>query len=99
MTVSYLWQNSYVPGQEPQFTPDLNGTYILQLDAALVYPDRVNNTVSTSTAQLTLTVGQGTTTTKPAASSGCSTGGAGADMAPVFGLALGLGLLIRRRRS
>ena len=100
VTVSYLWQYQYVQGQEPQFTPDMNGTYVLQLDAALVYPDRVDKTVNTSSAQLTLTVGQGTTTTKPAASSGCSTGAAaGADLAPMFGLALGLGLLIRRRRQ
>ena len=98
VTVSYLWKYEYVAGQEPEFTPDVNGTYILQVDAALVYPDRVDKTVNTSSAQLTLTVGQGTTT-KPAASSGCSTGLGGADMAPVFGLALGLGLLIRRRRS
>ena len=97
VTVSYLWQYQYVQGQEPQFTPDMNGTYVLQLDAALVYPDRVDKTVNTSSAQLTLTVGQGTTT-KPAGSSGCSSG-AGADLAPMFGLALGLGLLIRRRRS
>ncbi len=97
VTVSYLWRYQYAPGQEPQFTPDVNGTYVLQVDAALVYPDRVDKTVNTSSAQLTLTVGQGTTT-KPAASSGCSST-AGADMAPVFGLALGLGLLIRRRRS
>jgi hypothetical protein len=97
VTVSYLWNYQYVQGQEPQFTPDVSGTYVLQLDAALVYPDAVDSKVNTSSAQLTLTVGEGTTTTKPAASaSGCSTG---AGLAPVLGLALGLGLLIRRRRS
>jgi len=95
-TVSYLWNYQYVQGQEPQFTPDVNGTYLLQLDAALVYPDRVDANVNTSTAQLTLTVGEGTTTKPAAASSGCSTG---AGLTPVLGLALGLGLLIRRRRS
>ncbi len=93
VTVSYLWSYQYVQGQEPQFTPDMEGTYLLQLDAALVYPDRVDSSVNTSSAQLTLTVG--TSTTKPS-SSGCSTG---AGLAPVLGLALGLGLLIRRRRS
>ncbi len=97
VTVSYLWNYQYVQGQEPQFTPDVNGTYVLQLDAALVYPDSVDASVNTSSAQLTLTVGQGTTTKAPAAAgSGCSTG---AGLAPVLGLALGLGLLIRRRRS
>jgi hypothetical protein len=94
VTVSYLWQYQYVQGQEPQFVPDVNGTYILQLDASLVYPDRVDAQVSTSSAQLTLTVG-GTSTSAPS-SSGCSTG---VGLAPMLGLALGLGLLIRRRRS
>jgi hypothetical protein len=95
VTVSYLWAYQYVQGQEPTFVPDVNGTYILQVDTSLVYPDRSYPSNNTSSAQITLTVG-GSTIKSPTTSSGCSTS---AGMAPVLGLALGLGLLIRRRRS
>jgi hypothetical protein len=95
-TVSHLWAYQYVQGQEPTFTPDAQGQYVLQLQAGLVYPDRAYPTVNSSTAQLTLTVGNSATNPGQASTSGCSTSGG---VAPLLGLALGLGLIIRKRRS
>ncbi len=93
VTVSYLWDYQYVQGQEPTFTPDMDGTYTLQVTGSLVYPDKVNPTVNTSTSQLTLTVGGAATSPS---SGGCNSA---AGLAPLAALALGLGLFIRRRRS
>jgi hypothetical protein len=94
VTVSHLWSYQYVQNQMPTFTPDAEGQYTLQLQASLVYPDNAYPSVTSSTAQLKLTVGA--TSNGQASSSGCSTSGG---VAPLLGLALGLGLLIRRKRS
>ena len=98
VTVSHLWAYQYVAGQEPTFIPDTAGTYDLQLQANLVYPDRAYPNVSSSVADLTLTVtGSKVTPANPTgASTGCTTA---TGLAPLLGLAVGLGLLIRRRRS
>jgi uncharacterized protein (TIGR03382 family) len=95
VTVSHLWSYQYVQGQEPTFTPDAQGTYTLQLQANLVYPDRSYPSVTSSTSELTITVGNAVAAPTTGAS-GCSTSAGGA---PLLGLALGLGLLLRRRRS
>ena len=96
VTVSHLWAYQYVQNQEPTFTPDQNGTYQLELTASLVYPDHAYPSVSSSSAKLTLTVGGTSTTGSKASTTGCSTA---SGVAPLLGLALGLGLLIRRKRS
>ena len=95
VTVSHLWSYQYVQGQEPTFTPDAQGVYTLQLQANLVYPDREYPSVTSSTSELTITVGNAVAT-PTTSSTGCSTS---AGAAPLLGLALGLGLLLRRRRS
>jgi hypothetical protein len=95
VTVSHLWAYQYVQNQEPTFQPDVQGTYTLQLQANLVYPDSVNPAVNSSVAALTLTVGSTGNGDKPS-TGGCSTA---AGVAPLLGLALGLGLFLRRRKS
>jgi len=91
VTTSRDWGYFYPENQTPSFTPDKDGVYQLQLAANLVFTDRAYPTDSkTSTSVLNLTVGGG--------SGGCSSTGA-AGLAPIAGLALGLGLLLRRKRS
>jgi len=98
VTVSHLWSYQYVTGQEPTFVPDTAGTYTLQLQATLVYPDRTYPNVSNSVAQLTLTVGDSSTNPGQASTTGCSTS---SGVAPLLGLGfvLGLGMLFRRRNT
>ena len=82
-------------GQQPTFVPDKEGTYILQLNASLVYPDRTYPSVQASSAQLTLTVGNEASAPGKTASTGCTTA---TGLAPLLGLGLGLGMLSLRRR-
>jgi len=90
VTTSRDWGYFYPENATPAFTPDKDGAYELQLQANLVFTDRAYPTDSkSSTSVLKLTVGGG--------SGGCSSTGAG--LAPIAGLALGLGLLLRRKRS
>jgi len=96
VTVSHLWSYQYPSGQEPTFVPDTAGSYTLQLQANLVYPDRTYPNVSSNIAQIALTVGNNGAAPGQASTTGCSTS---TGVAPMLGLALGLGLLIRRRRS
>ena len=90
VTTSQNWGYFYPENQTPSFTPDKDGAYQLQLQANLVFADRAYPMDSkSSTSVLNLTVGGG--------AGGCSSTGAG--FAPIAGLALGLGLLLRRKRS
>jgi hypothetical protein len=91
-SVSRHWQYAYTNGSVPTFTPDADGTYVLQLTATLAYPDRLYPATTTANSSLTLTVGGSSQ-----AASGCTALPFGA---PVAGLALAaLGLLARRRRT
>jgi len=91
-SVSRHWQYAYQNGSIPTFVPDKEGTYIVQVDATLVFPDRLYPSANKASSTLQLNVGQGTT-----AASGCTALPFGA---PVAGMALvALGLLARRRRK
>jgi hypothetical protein len=91
-SVSRHWQYAYANGSVPTFVPDADGTYVLQLQATLVYQDRLYPATSAANSSLTLTVGP-----KSGAASGCTALPFGA---PAAGLALvALGMLARRRRK
>ena len=90
-SVSRHWQYAYQNGSVPTFTPDQDGTYTVQLQAKLVFPDRLYPDSNTASSTLTLSVGQGSSS-----ASGCTALPFGA---PVAGMALvALGLLALRRR-
>ncbi len=91
---SRFYQYVFPQGQEPTFTPDSSGTYQVQLSAHLVYPDRLYPSQQDASAVLTLTVGEAT----GANVGGCSSTGA-AGFAPLFALAAGLALALRRRNG
>jgi len=91
---SRFYQYVFPQGQEPTFTPDSSGTYQIQLSAHLVYPDRLYPSQQDASAVLTLTVGEAT----GANVGGCSSTGA-AGFAPLFALAAGLALALRRRNG
>ncbi len=91
-SVSRHWQYAYQNGSIPTFVPDKEGTYTVQVDATLVFPDRLYPNSNKASSTLTLNVGQGTS-----AATGCTALPFGA---PVAGMALvALGLLARRRRK
>ena len=91
-SVSRHWQYAYQNGSIPTFVPDKEGTYTVQVDATLVFPDRLYPNSNKASSTLTLNVGQGTS-----AATGCTALPFGA---PVAGMALvALGLLARRRRT
>jgi hypothetical protein len=90
VSTSRHYQYAYVDGAVPSFTADVDGDYVLQLSANLVFPDRAYPEASTSTSDLRLRA-------EPAVGSmKCSVGGAEASL---MGLALAGLALIRRRRS
>jgi uncharacterized protein (TIGR03382 family) len=93
-TMSREWQYVYVDGHVPTFTPDSAGTYVIQLSANLAFPDPAYPNSNSSQAQLTVTA----TGNSASPATGCSSTG-GADIAPVLGTLLALGLMIRRRRE
>jgi len=94
-TMSREWQYVYVDGHVPTFTPDSAGTYTIQLSANLAFPDPAYPTQNSSQAVLTVTT---TGSSSGAPATGCSSTG-GADLAPVMGTLLALGLMIRRRQE
>ena len=95
--MSHVWQYLYVEGQVPQFTPDVHGTYVLQLAAALAFPDwAYPNATPRSRAH---PHGGQRHHLRAAPPRLQQHRWSRSDLAPVLGLALGLGLLIRRRRS
>ncbi|MHB8417924.1 MAG: thrombospondin type 3 repeat-containing protein [Myxococcales bacterium] len=96
VTQSREWQYVYVDGHVPTFTPDVAGTYQLQLAANLVFPDRAYPGFNSSSAVITVTAAGSGSGSGPTA--GCSsTGGSG--LAPLLALLAGLGLMLRRRRE
>ncbi|MBU8894453.1 thrombospondin [Corallococcus sp. H22C18031201] len=91
VTYSRHWEYAYVDGSVPNFKPDKEGEYELQLTANLAFADRVFPAQRSSIASLKLKVG------KDDAGSGCTSLPAGTSAA-ALGAAL-LGLLLRRRRT
>jgi hypothetical protein len=90
VSTSRHYQYAYVDGSVPSFTADVDGDYVLQLSANLVFPDRAYPGSSQSTSDLSLRA-------EPAAGGmKCSVGGAEASL---MGLALAGLALIRRRRA
>jgi len=88
VSTSRHYQYAYLDGAVPSFTADVDGDYVLQLSANLVFPDRAYPAARTSTSDLKLRA-------EPAAGSlKCSAGGAGASL---LGLALAALALLRRR--
>ncbi len=93
VTMSRHWEYAYQDGSVPSFTADVDGTYDIQLQAKLSFPDRAypnpENQVSTSTLALSAI---------PDGKNGAQTCSA----IPVDGslamLGLGLLALVRRRR-
>lgn len=93
VSLSRRWEYAYVDGQVPSFTADVDGEYVLQLDAKLAFPDRAYPDQNTSKAQLALQVGDGGDAGKP--TSNCSAMPMGT-LLPLAALSL---LALRRRRN
>src|SRR5215831_15380876 len=91
VNASRHWEYAYVGSAVPKFTPDVAGTYSVQLTSRMVSPDARYPGVQQFTAALTIKVSGGSS------GGGCTALPLGA---PAAGLALAaLGLLVRRRRS
>jgi uncharacterized protein (TIGR03382 family) len=91
VTYSRHWEYQYVDGSVPNFQPDKDGEYELQLSSRLAFADRVFPDQRTSVSTLRLKVGQDESGT------GCTSLPAGGSVA-----ALGagvLGMLLRRRKK
>lgn len=91
VTMSRHWSYAYPDGQVPTFTADVDGQYIIQLQAHLVFPDRAYPTQLDSVANLTMTA-------TPDGKPGSMTCTAIPMDASFAGLGLALLALIRRRR-
>ena len=92
VTYSRHWEYQYVDGSVPNFQPDKEGEYELQVSTRLAFADRVFPDRRASVSSLFLKVGN-----QDEAGSGCTSLPAGGSAA-----ALGagvLGLLLRRRRK
>jgi hypothetical protein len=90
VVMSRHWQYAYTDGQVPSFTADVDGDYVLQLQATLAFPDRAYPDNNTSTSQLKLQASGGN------GLRGCNSFGIDAS---VVGFALAGLALIRRRRG
>lgn len=90
VTYSRHWEYQYVDGSVPNFKPDKDGEYTLQVTASLAFSDRVFPDQRSSTSTLTLKVGE-------EQGPGCTALPAGGSAA-ALGAAV-LGLLMRRRRK
>jgi hypothetical protein len=84
----------YLKNNVARFTADEPGEYRVKLAANLVFPDTVNPNFPRTSNYLVTIVAEGDSM------GGCSMGGnAGAAGFAIIGLFLGLGLIVRRRRS
>ncbi|MBL8953810.1 MAG: thrombospondin type 3 repeat-containing protein [Myxococcaceae bacterium] len=54
VALSRRWQYAYVDGRVPSFTPDRAGTYVMQLQATLVHPDRAFPAANSAIATMRL---------------------------------------------
>jgi hypothetical protein len=88
VVMSRHWQYAYTDGHVPSFTADVDGQYMLQLQATLVFPDRAYPMSNVSTSQLKLSAGGG-------GARGCNSFGLDASM---IGLALAALSLVKRRK-
>lgn len=91
VSMSRHWQYAYVDGSVPTFTADVDGEYVIQLQASLVFPDRAYPDKRDSVSDLKMTA---TPDGKPGAH-GCTAMPIDASIA---GLGLALLAMIRRRR-
>ena len=91
VTMSRHWEYAYADGQVPTFTADVDGDYVIQLQAHLAFPDRAYPDQRDSVAELRMTA---TPDGKPG-SMACTAIPMDASFA---GLGLALLTLIRRRR-
>lgn len=90
-TLSTPYNYHYQNGQRVEFTPDVKGPYLIQMDAELVFPDALYPDQQTATTTLTLTADG------DSVGSGCSTSAGSGSMVGLLGLLLGLiGLKLRR---
>ena len=88
-TPAYRWQYKYADGAEPSFTADVEGDYVIQLQAELTEPDRSYPEIRTSVSELKLDV-------EPDAQAGGCSAVPGASVAGALALAL---LALKRRRG
>jgi len=95
VSLSRHWQYAYDQGSTPTFSADVAGSYVIQLQATLSFPDRAYPDANTSTSTIEFTVGNEQNPNNGNKDGGCAA-------VPVDGslAMLGLGLLglIRRRR-
>ncbi|MFN0063861.1 MAG: cell-cell cohesion MYXO-CTERM protein MtsC [Myxococcaceae bacterium] len=88
-SLSRQFEYAYVDGSVPNFTPDVDGEYVLQLQAELAFADRVYPNSKASAATFTVDT--------------MAPGGVGCTSLPIAGPAAGLALLLlgalRRRRE
>jgi hypothetical protein len=90
VTASRHWQYAYVDGRKPSFTADVDGVYVIKLDAKLAFADRVYPEQRAASSELKVDVNQNAT-----GGNSCSAFPASSGLA----LATLLGLLRRRRRN
>ncbi len=90
-SLSTPYNYHYETGRAVEFTPDMPGTYGIQMNAKLVFPDAQYPDVQTASTSMSLTA------SGSPVGSGCSTAAGSGSMVGLLGLLLGLiGLKLRR---